>query len=80
MKKAQGLPMNLIIIAALALVVLVILVFIFVGKTRLFASSTASCIEKRGQCMDTKSCGGSIIGQMDCPEGQICCITFEGGG
>ena len=75
-RKAQGLPMNLIVIAAIALVVMVVLVFIFWGRARSFGTSTASCTEKRGDCKEISMCDGSIIGQMDCPEGQICCVSF----
>lgn len=35
-KKAQGMPINIIIIAAIALIVLVVLVIIFTGKTGKF--------------------------------------------
>ncbi len=80
MKKAQGLPMNIIIIAAIALIVLVVLVFIFVGKTKMFTTSASSCTEKRGQCSTAQACEGSIIGQMDCLDGQICCITLTEAG
>ena len=36
MKKAQGLPLNVIIIAAIVLIVLVVIVVIFSGKIELF--------------------------------------------
>ena len=36
MKKAQGLPLNVIIIAAVALIVLVVLVAIFTGRLAIF--------------------------------------------
>jgi hypothetical protein len=78
-RKAQGLPMNLIVIAAIALAVMVVLIVLFWGKARSFGTSTASCTEKRGECMEISRCDGSIVGQMDCPDDQICCISFGTG-
>jgi hypothetical protein len=49
MKKAQGLPINAIILAVLALIVLVVLVVIFSGRTA-----------KVGQGADTQTVIGSI--------------------
>ena len=40
MKKAQGLSMNVIIIAAIALIILVVLVVIFAGRSKIFSSTT----------------------------------------
>lgn len=80
MKKAQGMPMNLIVVAAIAIIVMVVLIAIFWGKVKGFTSSTGSCIEKKGECETAQNCDGSIIGQMDCNDGQICCVIFTGGG
>lgn len=46
-KKAQGLSMNVIIIAALALIVLVVLVFIFSDKLSMFGKGVSKC---SGEC------------------------------
>ena len=80
MKKAQGLSMRMIVVAAIALLVMVVLIFMFYGRAKMFGASTSSCTEKRGECTAAKDCVGSIIGQMDCPEEEICCVTFGGGG
>lgn len=80
MKKAQGMPMNLIVVAAIAIIVMVVLIAIFWGKITDFTSSTSSCIEKKGNCEVAQNCDGSIIGQMDCDDGQVCCITFKEAG
>jgi len=72
--------MNLIVVAAIAIVVMVVLIAIFWGKITSFSSSTSSCIEKKGNCATAQNCDGSIIGQMDCDDGQVCCLTFAGGG
>ena len=57
-KKAQGLPMNTIVIAALVLVVMVVLILIFTGnignwrgeveETEKIAKARAECIAKGG--------------------------------
>ena len=76
-KKAQGMSLNVIIIAVIALLVLVVLIFIFMGKTKIFTRETASCTSRGGECL--QSCAPGYLRQSgtDCPEGEICCIPFE---
>ncbi len=51
-KKAQGLPINVIIVAAIALIVLVVLVAIFTGRLGIFGRE----VSKVGQeCSDFKN-------------------------
>lgn len=64
MKKAQGLPMNVIIIAAIALIVLVVIVVIFTGKARTFTAETGSCASQGGKCAQSL-----IPPQQSCPAG-----------
>lgn len=51
MKKAQGLSMNTIIIAAIALLVLVILSVIFMGRMGWWSQSSTDCLKVGGTCM-----------------------------
>jgi len=48
--KAQGISMNVIIIAAIALLVLVILSVIFLGKMGGFGKGVGDCTNKGGTC------------------------------
>jgi len=58
MSKAQGISINVIIIAAIALLVLVVLSVIFMGRLGQFATKTAECENKGGKCADLgESCG-----------------------
>jgi flagellar basal body-associated protein FliL len=50
-KKAQGMSMNVIIIAALALLVLVILAIIFIGR---MGSTTRGVDQCKGNCVSTE--------------------------
>ena len=59
-KKAQGLSMNVIIIAALGLIVLVIMVLIFTGQIGVFSKSV-SCEARGGECLED-------IGGNKCPD------------
>lgn len=59
-KKAQGLSINFIIIAALGLIVLIVLVFIFRGESTKFAKSM-NCPARDGVCLE---------GKEACPEGK----------
>ncbi len=54
MKKAQGMPLNVIIIAALGLLVLVILAIIFTGKTGTFVKESDKCAVYGGACVATQ--------------------------
>lgn len=80
-KKAQGISINVIIIAAIALLVLVVLSVIFLGKLNVFGEQTASCETQGGQC----NVGICNPGQIKYPvwscdntpagAAQVCCIN-----
>ena len=75
-KKSQGMPINVIIIAALALIVLVILLAIFMGRVKIFSESLQSCPAKQGHCEKGMICPSNmaLITNTDCPKDQICCV------
>jgi hypothetical protein len=52
-KKAQGLSLNTIIIAALVLLVLVVLAIIFGTRAKFFTGQTNNCQAKGGECLET---------------------------
>jgi hypothetical protein len=61
-KKAQGISMNVIIIAALALIVLVVLVMIFTGRIGMFTGGVKSCSAMAGFCVDDEdACKAQVI-------------------
>jgi len=49
-KKAQGLPLNTIVIAVLVLLVLVVLIYVFSDQIRDFVLGVKSCSLKGGSC------------------------------
>ena len=71
MKKAQGMPMETIIISIIVILVLIVLVFIFIGKFNIFGKTTKSCSSQGGVCTsvydDVKctllgcSCGSDMV-------------------
>ena len=76
-KKAQGISMNVIIIAAIALLVLVILSVIFIGRMGRFGEQTGGCAQQGGKCYGNDvGCGeGEIPFDAKCAaEDQMCCI------
>lgn len=91
-RKAQGLSLNIIIMAVIALLVLIVIVFIFTGKTRTFTKGVASCESKGGVCVASESaCSGPVLGyapddvscdaNKDNPpnsagDNKICCLQF----
>jgi hypothetical protein len=80
MKKAQGLPMNVIIIAALALLVLVIIAVIFAGWGKIFSQKTKECVATGGKCVDVCGVGDGADYPTEhptakCDDNQKCCIA-----
>ena len=75
-KKAQGMSMNVIIIAAIGLLVLVILSVIFIGRMGSFSSETGGCTSKGGTCYPGGCPAGTTpFGSATCPEqGESCCL------
>ena len=51
MKRAQGLPINTIILAVLAIAVLFIIMFVLVRKGSEFAQATGDCEKLGGECV-----------------------------
>ena len=77
MKKAQGLTLNTIIIAALVLLVLVILALIFTGRIQIFGTESASCVTQGGSCEDLCGEGQTPFNAGRCSDEQVCCIRTE---
>lgn len=80
-KKAQGMPINVIIIAALALVVLIVLIAIFTGQASKTVSTLQSCGGIGGRCSEEGNCLDTEVEKSDakCPGNVKCCIkVFEG--
>ncbi len=62
MKKAQGISMNVIIIAAIALLVLVVLSVVYIGKMGSWGKTTNSCISNGGKCSQQSAvCGEKAL-------------------
>ena len=61
MKKAQGLPITTIVIAAMALVVLVILFAITTGRLAIFGRAASEC---PGRCAGEFQVTGGVKGQI----------------
>jgi Na+-transporting methylmalonyl-CoA/oxaloacetate decarboxylase gamma subunit len=78
MKKAQGLSLNTIIIAALVIMVLVILILVFTERMGNFSSQSESCQAKGGTCKE--ECNPetemeSVLGGSCASEDQVCCVA-----
>lgn len=74
-KKAQGISMNVIIIAAIALLVLVILSVIFIGRMGGWGEKTAGCATQGGTCYDGRCPETTTPFSAKCEqEGYVCCL------
>ncbi len=67
MKKAQGMPLQTIIIAILCLLVLVVLIAIFTGKIRGWSEGSGTCLSIGGTMVPSGSCN---IADGDMPLGR----------
>ncbi len=76
-KKAQGISINVIIIAAIAILVLVILAVIFLGYVQKWTGDVSDCENKGGQCFDEGSCpdGWAPLSNQCETEGSVCCSS-----
>lgn len=78
-KKGQGLPINVVILAALALVVLLVLFGILTGKIKWFGKGLSTC---PGECLNQEDCanaGGFNLGSSFlAPEHQKLSYPQEG--
>lgn len=76
-KKSQGMPINVIIVAALALMVLVIIAAIFTGRVRIFSQNLEDCGAKQGLCKKDCDTGTEAkISNVKCPNKDLptCCV------
>lgn len=76
-RESQGMPVNVIIIAAISLIVLFVLVMIFTGQSGKTVKTLESCEGIAGQCKEILR--GCLEGEVEkinvkCPAGQKCCI------
>lgn len=78
MRKGQGLPLNVIILALLGLAVLIVLIIMFTGKAGDVTKATG-CEARGGSCISvTSTCGTGIA--IDKPvRSFITCETPTGG-
>lgn len=64
-KKAQGLSITTIVVAALALIVLVVLTIVFTGSINPFAQRATDCASLGGQCVPKSA--AIDTGALACP-------------
>lgn len=73
MKKAQGLSMNIIVMAAIALLILVILAIIFMGRMGVFGQQVAACKNQGGNCRDA-----CVSPEIEYGPASAACISADG--
>ena len=77
-KKAQGLPMNVIILAVLGIIVLIMLVFIFqryVGGSTTTIGEISGCDNQGGNCkLECNKISELKLSGMGCTEKKVCCL------
>ena len=83
MKKAQGISMTTIVVAAIALLVLVVLSVIFIGNMGDWITKAKDCTNKGGICVEAgEPCNGIVNSDFRCKTGegepeQQCCMPIE---
>ncbi len=84
-KKAQGMTINVVIIAALALIVLVVLILIFTGYIGTANKNINGCTSRGGICVKNykEGCLGDypiplVIGGDECKTvNNLCCLKIK---
>ena len=85
-RKAQGLPLEFIIIAALGLIVLVVAGLIFMRESGKSSDTLRNCFTQGGQCaVNESTCRdtnkGQIVSNVGGCESQgkdaVCCVTLR---
>jgi len=85
-KKAQGISLNVIVIAAIALLVMVVLILVFTGKIGNFTSNVDVCENKGGVCrescdranLETELRGAVCTSSSGQPDStQKCCLSIS---
>lgn len=78
MKKAQGLPFSVIVIAIIVLIVAVVVSLIFVKYVRESSSEFSSCALKGGTCAETCTDTQASFDNTDCSQRtdnmKLCCV------
>jgi len=83
MKKAQGISINTIIVAAVALLVLVIVSVVFMIRMGIFSQASNDCKKFQGSCDYGSSCPSGMMVHPTgvCYDGNevdrssVCCVT-----
>lgn len=79
--KAQGMPLNVIIIAIIVVIVAVVLIAIFYSNISKTGVEVASCSFKGGVCKtECDTATEAVIENTDCPSNQKCCIRVLNNG
>ncbi len=78
--KAQGLPINVIILLVIGLAVLVVLTVMFTQSSSIFSKTALTCESKGGKCVAEKACQYEET-YFKCPKKDepVCCINPLGG-
>jgi len=77
MKKAQGMSLTTLIIAAICLIVLVVMIIIFTGNINKWGTDVKSCVARGGKCLpNTCAIGTQTEIPNVCPSGQFCCVNI----
>ena len=76
-KKSQGMPLNVIVIAAILLVVLVIFISFFKTNISKISGDLQRCEVRGGECVD-KKCDGRVLSGFKCDNDNLkCCLKTD---
>ena len=73
-KKAQGLPLNVIVLGVISLIILVVLIFILLNQSGILISGLESCTAKGGKCVASETECDATIMQYECSDDRLCCL------
>lgn len=77
-KRGQGMPLNVIIIAALCLLVLIVLMVMFSDRISIFGRDVTGCEKRDGICITSGDCPqGYVRAYFECDTGACCQRAVE---
>jgi len=77
-RNAQGLSMNVLIMATMAIIVLVVLIAIFSNQSGKSIKTLESCEGRGGKCEFSSDCSGGLkLDFKECKkDNKICCVKI----
>ena len=76
-KKAESMPIAMLIAAIMLLAAAIIAIYIYTSQTGKFVAGVNDCKQNAGDCVSANECGRPLS-NFKCDKGKVCCIAKSG--